>query len=85
GWAIADWSVMGKIAASWVISPVLGGALAALFLFVIKKTVLYQKNLVSAARTFVPWLVAIMAWAFGTYLMIKGVSKLVKLDFTQSA
>src|SRR5690554_7594027 len=26
-----------------------------------------------------------MAWVFGTYLMIKGVSKLVKLDFTQSA
>src|SRR5690554_6305199 len=26
-----------------------------------------------------------MAWAFGTYLMIKNMSKLVKLDFTQSA
>jgi len=61
GWAIADWGVMGKIAASWVISPVLGGALAALFLFAIKKTVLYRQNLVSSARTFVPVLVSIMA------------------------
>ncbi len=81
GWGIADWAVMSKIAASWVISPVLGGALAALFLFLVKKTVLYRKDVIPAARTFVPMLVAIMAWAFGTYLMIKGVKKVVKVDF----
>ena len=34
GWGIADWGVMAKIAGSWVISPVLGGALAALLLYV---------------------------------------------------
>ncbi|KAA1175580.1 inorganic phosphate transporter [Marinobacter salinexigens] len=85
GWGIADWAVMGKIAASWVISPVLGGALAALFLYLIKKAVLYRKDVVPAARTFVPWLVAIMAWAFGTYLMIKGVKKIVKVDFVDAA
>lgn len=84
GWGIADWAVMGKIAASWVISPVLGGALAALFLFVIKKSVLYRKDVIPAARTFVPWLVAIMAWAFGTYLMVKGVKKIVKVDFLEA-
>ena len=84
GWGIADWAVMGKIAASWVISPVLGGALAALFLYVIKKTVLYRKDVIPAARTFVPWLVAIMAWAFGTYLMVKGVKKVVKVDFLEA-
>jgi len=84
GWGIADWAVMGKIAASWVISPVLGGALAALFLFAIKKTVLYRREVIPAARTFVPWLVAIMAWAFGTYLMIKGVKKIVKVDFMEA-
>lgn len=32
GWGIADWSVMAKIVASWVISPALGGLIAALFL-----------------------------------------------------
>ena len=85
GWAVADWDVMGKIAASWVISPVLGGALAALFLFAIKKTVLYRQNLVSSARTFVPVLVSIMAWAFTTYLMLKGVKKIVKVDFLSAS
>ncbi|MDX1457766.1 MAG: inorganic phosphate transporter [Marinobacter sp.] len=85
GWGIADWFVMGKIVASWVISPVLGGVLAALFLFLIKKAVLYRANLIPAARTFVPWLVAIMAWAFGTYLMVKGVKKVVKVDFLDAS
>jgi PiT family inorganic phosphate transporter len=82
GWGIADWSVMAKIVASWVISPVMGGVLAALFLYALKRTVLYRKNLVASARTFVPWLVAIMAWAFGTYLMVKGVKKVISVDFT---
>ncbi|MDX1756369.1 MAG: inorganic phosphate transporter [Marinobacter sp.] len=85
GWGIADWFVMGKIVASWVISPVLGGVLAALFLFLIKKAVLYRANVIPAARTFVPWLVAIMAWAFGTYLMVKGVKKVVKVDFLDAS
>lgn len=81
GWGIADWSVMGKIVASWIISPVMGGLIAALFLYIIKRTVLYKSEIVPAARKFVPWLVAIMAWAFGTYLMLKGVSQLVKVGF----
>ncbi len=85
GWGIADWSVVARIAASWVISPVLGGILAAIFLILIKKTILYRRDVVPAARTFVPWLVAIMAWAFGTYLMIKGFKKIIKVDFMDAS
>jgi len=85
GWGIADWYVMSKIAVSWVISPVLGGALAALFLFVIEKSVLYRKDVIPAARVFVPWLVAIMAWAFTTYLMIKGIKQVVHVSFLNAS
>lgn len=85
GWGIANWAVMGKIVASWVISPALGGLLAALFLFMIKKAVLYRRDVIPAARSFVPWMVAIMAWAFGTYLMIKGVKKVIKVDFLDAS
>ena len=35
GFSIVSWSTMAKIAASWVISPVLGGIIAALFLLAI--------------------------------------------------
>ena len=34
--AIIAWGTMGKIVASWIISPLLGGAIAAFFLYIIK-------------------------------------------------
>lgn len=33
GFSIVSWGTMGKIAASWIISPILGGIIAAAFLF----------------------------------------------------
>ncbi|MEA2027739.1 MAG: inorganic phosphate transporter, partial [Campylobacterota bacterium] len=50
GFAIVSWGTMGKIAASWIISPVLGGVIAAGFLYVIKSQVLYQKDRLQAAN-----------------------------------
>ena len=85
GFAIVSWGTMGKIAASWVISPVLGGVIAASFLFFIKKKIVYKDDMVQSAKKFVPILIAVMAWAFGTYLMLKGVKKLVKVDFITAA
>lgn len=81
GFEIVSWSTMGKIAASWVISPVLGGVIAAAFLFFIKKKIMFKKDMVSAAKIFVPYLIALMTWAFSTYLILKGIKKLIKLDF----
>lgn len=81
GFGIANWSKMGAIAASWVISPVLGGIIAAAFLYLIKKTVLYRDDVATAAKRIVPLLIALMAWAFVTYLALKGLKKIWKLDF----
>jgi PiT family inorganic phosphate transporter len=71
---------MSQIAASWVISPVLGGLIAALFLWFIKSQVSDKQNKISAARRWVPLLIAIMAGAFATYLSVKGLKKIVKID-----
>lgn len=76
GFSIVDWGTMAKIAASWVISPVLGGVIAAIFLFSIKKSIVFKDDKVSAAKTYVPVFVAIMAWAFVTYLTLKGLKKI---------
>jgi len=72
GFSIVHWATMGKIAASWVISPVLGGIIAAGFLYAIKKTIVFKEDKVSAAKKWVPIYVAIMTWAFTTYLTMKG-------------
>jgi len=76
GFSIVSWSTMGKIAASWVISPVLGGLIAAAFLFAIKKSIVFQDDKVSAAKRYVPVFVALMSWAFVTYLTLKGLKKI---------
>ena len=81
GWNIADWAVMGKIAASWVISPVLGGVTAAVFLYLIKRTITYREDKLAAAKKVLPFLIALMAWAFSTYLIMKGLKKIWKVEF----
>jgi len=75
GFSIVAWGTMGKIAASWVISPVLGGIIAASFLFAIKKTIVLKDDKISASVKWVPIYVAIMSWAFVTYLTLKGLKK----------
>ncbi|MCF6282978.1 MAG: inorganic phosphate transporter [Candidatus Polarisedimenticolaceae bacterium] len=82
GWEIANWSKMGLIASSWVISPLLGGLIAASFLFLIKRTITYQEDMISAAKRVVPLLVMLMALAFSTYLVLKGLKKIWKVDFS---
>lgn len=75
GFDIVSWDTMGKIAASWVISPVLGGLIAAGFLYIIKSKILFNGNKLESAKKVVPILVSIMAMAFITYLTIKGLKK----------
>jgi PiT family inorganic phosphate transporter len=78
GFSIVSWGTVGQIAASWVISPVLGGLIAALFLYAIKKSIVFQEDKVSSAKYWVPVFVAIMAWAFATYLILKGLKQIWK-------
>lgn len=80
GFAAVNWPTMGTIAASWVISPVLGGMIAAAFLWLIKSRIIYQDDKIAAARTWVPVLVGIMAGAFAAYLALKGLKKIIKID-----
>lgn len=85
GFAAADWTVMARIAASWVISPVMGGLVAAAFLFYIKRTILNVPDRLMAARRRVPLLVALMAGCFAAYLMMKGLSRLIPVSLTGAA
>ncbi|MCP3669582.1 MAG: inorganic phosphate transporter [Gammaproteobacteria bacterium] len=85
GWDIANWAKMGAIASSWIISPMLGGLIAAAFLYLIKRTITYQDDMITAAKRMVPLLVLFMAWAFSTYLVMKGLKKIWKVDLATAA
>lgn len=81
GFAAVNWPMMGRIAASWVISPLLGGVFAAIFLAIIKSRIIYRPNMIEAARTWVPILIGIMGGCFTTYLALKGLDKIYKVSF----
>jgi PiT family inorganic phosphate transporter len=81
GFQLVNWNMMAAIAASWVISPILGGIIAALFLAFIKVNLIYKEDKILAANRWIPVLVAIMATAFACYLSIKGLKRIWKPDF----
>lgn len=85
GFGIANWDKMGAIAASWIISPVMGGVIAASFLLIIKRSIIYREDMLAGAKRIVPFLLAIMAWSFSTYLVLKGLKKIWKVDFATAS
>lgn len=76
GFGAVNWGAIGAIAASWVISPLMGGVIAALFLAFIKTKIIYVDDKIAAARRWVPVLIGIMAGAFAAYLALKGLKKI---------
>ncbi|MCE6951944.1 inorganic phosphate transporter [Cereibacter sphaeroides] len=82
GTAAVNWPTMGQIAASWVISPVLGAIFAAIFLAFIKDRLIEREDKIGAARFWVPLLIGVMCGTFTTYIAMKGLRKLVSLDMS---
>jgi inorganic phosphate transporter, PiT family len=74
------WPTIGRIAMSWVISPLAGGILAAIFLAVINATILTRPHKGEAARVWVPVFVAMMSGIFAMYMAMKGLSRLWSPD-----
>lgn len=71
---------MGTIAASWVISPVLGGVIAAGIPWFIKARIICRDDKIAAPRRWVPMLVGILAGSFAAYLSLKGLKHLMKIS-----
>src|SRR5690606_25548192 len=82
GFSAVNWPLMGNIALSWVISPVIGGVAAAAVLAFIKTAIVYQDDKVASARRWVPLLIAVMAASFSTYLATKGLHNVIHVDAT---
>lgn len=78
GVGIVDWSQIGMIAASWVISPVLWWGIAIILVISIRKTILSNDERGDAAKKWVPVYVGLMAAVFAIYLALKGLKPLLK-------
>lgn len=66
-----NWPVLGEIVVSWVVSPLIGGMVAAAMLFFIEERILQKKDKIAAARRWVPVLIALMAGAFAAYIALQ--------------
>ena len=78
GVTAVNWPTMAAIAASWVISPLLGAVVASIFLAGIKFLIIFKDDKMAAARRWVPFFVAIMAAVFSMYLVMKGLKHVWK-------
>ena len=67
-----QWNVVGKIAISWVASPLLGAILAFLSFWVIKKVIMEHENPVEKTRSVAPILALPTFFVLGLALQFKG-------------
>lgn len=70
GVSAVNWTVLSGIAASWLLSPLLGAAIAIAVLAFIKTFIIYTPDKIAAARRWVPVLIGVMFGAFSTYIVL---------------
>ncbi|HLU47978.1 MAG TPA: inorganic phosphate transporter, partial [Planctomycetota bacterium] len=75
-----EWSKVGQIVASWVVSPALAGALSFIIFTIIQRRVLFQRDLVHASRSTAPYFVFAVVFTLTLVTLWKGLKPL-KLDF----
>jgi inorganic phosphate transporter, PiT family len=80
GAGAVNWTVLAGIATSWVVSPLLGAAVAVAMLAFIKTFIIYTPDKIAAARRWVPVLIGVMFGAFAAYLLL--ILPLERLTFT---
>lgn len=71
-----EWGEVGRIAASWVISPLLSGIVAFLIFSFLQRSILYAFSPVTAAKRFVPIFAALLFFTFSFSILAKGMGGL---------
>jgi inorganic phosphate transporter, PiT family len=79
------WEELGSIALSWVVSPLLGGALSYLIFSVIRVNILYDVNPVAAAKRLTPYLVFAIFGVLSLIILFNGLAHIdIHLTFLQA-
>ncbi|MBD2681181.1 MULTISPECIES: inorganic phosphate transporter [Nostoc] len=64
-----DWPSIGMITIGWVLTPVISGAIAALFYSQIKHWILEQPNQLVQLQEWIPWLSTVLIGIFGVIVL----------------
>jgi PiT family inorganic phosphate transporter len=80
GFGAIKWGIVGSIAVAWLLSPLISALVAIAFLWFIKDRIIYATDKVTAAKTWVPVLLAIMTGAFSSFLLLKIPNHLVAVN-----
>jgi PiT family inorganic phosphate transporter len=72
-----DWPMLGRIVASWVVSPALGGMLAFVTFVVVRRLVLHRDDPVRASVQVAPYIVGVVASILALTFVYKALSNVV--------
>lgn len=64
-----DWSSIGMITIGWILTPLISGAIAALFYSQIKHWILEQPHSVAQLQEWIPWLSVALIGVFGVIVL----------------
>ncbi len=81
GMDAVNWGKIGQIAASWIVSPVLGGVIALALMLSIRKLILNTDNPFQKAKTYGPIYVFLVGFIVSLVTMFKGLKHL-NLEFS---
>ena len=76
GFDAVEWGKIGQIAASWVISPVLGGAVAFILMISIRRLILNTDNPFQSAKRWGPVYVFLVGFVISLVTLFKGLKHL---------
>ena len=74
--SVIEWTTVGKIVSSWVVSPLLAGGFSCLVFLVIQRLVLYKRDMVGAARKVAPFLIFLVVTIISLVTIYKGLKPL---------
>ncbi len=77
---LIHWSVVGDIAASWVVSPLLGALMAYIFFMILKKTIFAKDDPIKEAKIVMPFFIFLTAMLIAMAILFKGL-KNIGLDY----
>ena len=81
GMDAVNWPKIGQIAASWIVSPLLGGVIALVLMLSIRKLILNAENPFDKAKTYGPFYVFLVGFIVSLVTLFKGLKHL-KLEFS---